>query len=157
MTKFHSEDYIRLLNMRVISTEGSKIYTKKSRGSLIWLMIVQYLNVYDFRSMYTGSSLEGAVKLNHDCSDIAINWSGGLHHAKKFEAGGILRPPKSCTGKRILFYRALTRNSDVSIPVASYISENHTTYEIEKFFREYKNNASKFSTKKISTSNYSSR
>lgn len=32
--------------------------------------------------------MEGCVKLNnHDC-DIAVNWSGGLHHAKKFEASG---------------------------------------------------------------------
>nr|XP_053646254.1 histone deacetylase 3-like [Cherax quadricarinatus] len=44
--------------------------------------------LYDFCSMYTGASLEGAVKLNHNCCDIAINWSGGLHHAKKFEASG---------------------------------------------------------------------
>lgn len=44
--------------------------------------------LYDFCSMYTGASLEGAVKLNHNCCDIAVNWSGGLHHAKKFEASG---------------------------------------------------------------------
>lgn len=30
----------------------------------------------------------GAVQLNNNCCDIAINWSGGLHHAKKFEASG---------------------------------------------------------------------
>ena len=38
--------------------------------------------------MYTGASLEGATKLNQGNADIAINWSGGLHHAKKFEASG---------------------------------------------------------------------
>lgn len=56
--------------------------------------------------MYTGASLEGAMKLNNNLCDIAINWSGtfvilfvvrlcnsrlvsgGLHHAKKFEASG---------------------------------------------------------------------
>lgn len=27
-------------------------------------------------------------RLNHGLSDIAINWSGGLHHAKKREASG---------------------------------------------------------------------
>lgn len=32
--------------------------------------------------------LDGAVKLNHSLSDICINWSGGLHHAKKSEASG---------------------------------------------------------------------
>jgi hypothetical protein len=28
------------------------------------------------------------VRLNHGQADIAINWSGGLHHAKKGEASG---------------------------------------------------------------------
>lgn len=28
------------------------------------------------------------MKLNHGESDIAINWAGGLHHAKKSEASG---------------------------------------------------------------------
>lgn len=44
--------------------------------------------LFDFCSMYTGASLEGATKLNQGNTDIAINWSGGLHHAKKFEASG---------------------------------------------------------------------
>ena len=40
------------------------------------------------RLVYTGGSIEGAVRLNHGLSDICINWSGGLHHAKKSEASG---------------------------------------------------------------------
>ena len=28
------------------------------------------------------------MKLNHGLTDIAVNWSGGLHHAKKMEASG---------------------------------------------------------------------
>ena len=69
--------------------------------------------LYDFCSIYTGASLEGAAKLNNgvcdsyqelalitrlilvphplpcqQVCDIAINWAGGLHHAKKFEASG---------------------------------------------------------------------
>ncbi len=30
----------------------------------------------------------GAIKLNKQETDIAVNWSGGLHHAKKSEASG---------------------------------------------------------------------
>lgn len=41
-----------------------------------------------FSKLYTGGSLDGARKLISGQSDIAINWSGGLHHAKKFEASG---------------------------------------------------------------------
>ncbi|CAN0454279.1 unnamed protein product, partial [Hapterophycus canaliculatus] len=32
---------------------------------------------------YTGASIDGAIKLNHNMADICVNWSGGLHHAKK--------------------------------------------------------------------------
>lgn len=33
-------------------------------------------------------STAGAVKLNRQQTDIAVNWAGGLHHAKKSEASG---------------------------------------------------------------------
>ncbi|KAI0987555.1 hypothetical protein GJ496_010150 [Pomphorhynchus laevis] len=42
----------------------------------------------DFCSRYTGASLTGAELLNAGKCDIAINWSGGLHHARKSEASG---------------------------------------------------------------------
>ena len=38
--------------------------------------------------MYAGASLAGARKLCAGKTDIAINWSGGLHHAKRGEASG---------------------------------------------------------------------
>jgi hypothetical protein len=31
---------------------------------------------------------DGSVKLNHGLVDTAINWAGGLHHAKRAEASG---------------------------------------------------------------------
>ena len=44
--------------------------------------------LYDYCRVYSGGSLDGAAKLNHKLADVAINWSGGLHHAKRFEASG---------------------------------------------------------------------
>ncbi|VDO15269.1 unnamed protein product [Rodentolepis nana] len=44
--------------------------------------------IYNFCSLYTGASLMGARYLNDGYTDIAINWAGGFHHAKKFEASG---------------------------------------------------------------------
>ncbi|OQO14971.1 hypothetical protein B0A48_00353 [Cryoendolithus antarcticus] len=38
--------------------------------------------------LYTGATLAAARQLVSDTSDIAINWSGGLHHAHKAEASG---------------------------------------------------------------------
>ena len=54
--------------------------------------------IYDFCSMYTGASLgicircfltiDAASRLNQGLNQVCINWSGGLHHAKKAEASG---------------------------------------------------------------------
>ena len=44
--------------------------------------------LYEFCQLSTGGSVAGAVKLNKQATDIAVNWSGGLHHAKKSEASG---------------------------------------------------------------------
>ena len=47
-----------------------------------------FADMYDFCKMYAGASLAAARKLCTGNTDIAINWSGGLHHAKKSEASG---------------------------------------------------------------------
>ena len=39
-------------------------------------------------SIHTSSFSEGAARLSRDKCDIAVNWAGGLHHAKKSEASG---------------------------------------------------------------------
>jgi acetoin utilization deacetylase AcuC-like enzyme len=44
--------------------------------------------MYDFFRAYAGASLAGARKLCTGQTDIVINWSGGLHHAKRGEASG---------------------------------------------------------------------
>lgn len=47
-----------------------------------------FCGMYDFAMQYAGASLAGARSLVQGQSDIAINWSGGLHHAKKAEPSG---------------------------------------------------------------------
>lgn len=44
--------------------------------------------LFEFQSSCAGASIDAAASLNHKNSDIAINWSGGLHHAKRAEAAG---------------------------------------------------------------------
>lgn len=44
--------------------------------------------LYEFCQLSAGGSIAGAAKLNSQAADIAINWAGGLHHAKKSEASG---------------------------------------------------------------------
>lgn len=44
--------------------------------------------IYEFCQRYAGATIEAARKLIAKGADICINWSGGLHHAKKCEASG---------------------------------------------------------------------
>ncbi|KAI5474993.1 hypothetical protein MNV49_002116 [Pseudohyphozyma bogoriensis] len=44
--------------------------------------------LFEYCSISAGGSMEGAARLSRDKCDIAINWAGGLHHAKKAEASG---------------------------------------------------------------------
>lgn len=44
--------------------------------------------------LYAGASIQGAARLNNGLADIAINWGGGLHHAKKSEVGAWAQPHK---------------------------------------------------------------
>ncbi|XP_052878481.1 uncharacterized protein LOC108477140 isoform X3 [Gossypium arboreum] len=41
-------------------------------------------NLFEFCQIYAGGTIDAARRLNNQLCDIAINWAGGLHHAKKF-------------------------------------------------------------------------
>lgn len=44
--------------------------------------------MYDFCQLAVGGSLDAADIIITGYSDLAINWSGGFHHAKKMGASG---------------------------------------------------------------------
>lgn len=44
--------------------------------------------VFEFCTISAGGSIGGAERINRGTADVAINWAGGLHHAKKTEASG---------------------------------------------------------------------
>ena len=48
----------------------------------------KWFNYVKARSPKLLYNTEGAARLSRDKCDIAINWAGGLHHAKKSEASG---------------------------------------------------------------------
>ena len=53
---------------------------------VLWVRRPQAWGFHIATKLY--SSAEGAARLSRDKCDIAINWAGGLHHAKKSEASG---------------------------------------------------------------------
>jgi len=86
LKRFHSDEYIDFI--RRITPENAQAYTEQLRKFNVGEDCPVFEGLYDYCRMYSGASLDGANKLNTGVCDIAINWSGGLHHARKDEASG---------------------------------------------------------------------
>ncbi|KAI5170731.1 histone deacetylase 1/2 [Nematocida sp. LUAm3] len=86
LTRFHSDDYIDFL--RTITKENAETREKElSKYNMIEDCPV-FEGLYDYCRSTSGASIQGALHINEEECDIAINWSGGLHHAKRREASG---------------------------------------------------------------------
>ncbi|XP_039840175.1 probable histone deacetylase 19 [Panicum virgatum] len=85
LSRFHADDYINFLRSVTPETQQDQIRLLKRFN--VDEDCPVFDGLYSFCQTYAGASVGGAVKLNHG-HDIAINWSGGLHHAKKCEASG---------------------------------------------------------------------
>ncbi|XP_078489670.1 histone deacetylase 1-like isoform X2 [Ciona intestinalis] len=86
MSRYHSDDYIKFL--RSIRPDNMSEYTKQMQRFNVGEDCPVFDGLYEFCQLSGGGSIAGAVKINKHQTDIAINWAGGLHHAKKSEASG---------------------------------------------------------------------
>ena len=94
MLAFHDAYYLQYLAMVTPENIGNKEHGWSTKASEYRFDedCPPFHGLFDFCRLYTGASLQGAKRLNHGLCDIAINWAGGLHHAKKASASG---PPSS--------------------------------------------------------------
>lgn len=109
MSRFHSEDYLSYLEQFVSKDIANKFgtlgidrfsYPPVPAQTLEFLEMRQKFKVgestdcpafnglYNLCQISTGGSIDAACLLLNGETDIAINWTGGLHHAKKSEASG---------------------------------------------------------------------
>ncbi|KAF9452528.1 hypothetical protein P691DRAFT_804266 [Macrolepiota fuliginosa MF-IS2] len=86
MTQFHSDDYVEFLSK--ITPSNMNSYVKEQHKYNVGDDCPVFDGLFDYCSISAGGSMEGAARLSRDKCDIAINWAGGLHHAKKSEASG---------------------------------------------------------------------
>lgn len=86
LCRFHADDYVSFL--RGITPETQQDQARQLKRFNVGEDCPVFDGLYSFCQTYAGGSVGGAVKLNHGNCDIAINWAGGLHHAKKCEASG---------------------------------------------------------------------
>ncbi|KZT74858.1 histone deacetylase complex, catalytic component RPD3 [Daedalea quercina L-15889] len=86
MTQFHSDEYVEFLSRITPSNMGN--YTKEQHKYNVGDDCPVFDGLFEYCSISAGGSMEGAARLSRDKCDIAVNWAGGLHHAKKSEASG---------------------------------------------------------------------
>lgn len=91
MAKFHSDEYLSFMKHVTDDIDDveyiSKFAQQFNTGDFCPDCPV-FDGMYEFCSISAGGSIAAAKKLNSGKSDIAINWGGGLHHAKRNEASG---------------------------------------------------------------------
>ncbi|KDN38203.1 hypothetical protein K437DRAFT_240226 [Tilletiaria anomala UBC 951] len=86
MTKFHTDEYIHFLQQ--VTPETVDALTGGNQRFLTGEDCPGFEGLFEFCSISAGGSIAAAQTLNSGAADIAINWAGGLHHAKKREASG---------------------------------------------------------------------
>ena len=86
MSKYHSDEYFKFLCS--ICPDNLSEYSKQMQRFNVGEDCPVFDGLFEFCQLSTGGSVASAVKLNKQQTDIAVNWAGGLHHAKKSEASG---------------------------------------------------------------------
>lgn len=86
MTQFHTDEYIDFLSK--VTPDNMDSYAKEQSRYNVGDDCPVFDGLFEFCGISAGGSMEGAARLNRGKCDIAVNWAGGLHHAKKSEASG---------------------------------------------------------------------
>ncbi|KAF9932381.1 histone deacetylase [Modicella reniformis] len=86
MTAFHTDEYIDFLSR--VSPDNMDSYAKEQLKFNVGDDCPIFEGLFEYCQLSSGGSMEGAARLNNGSCDIAVNWAGGLHHAKKTEASG---------------------------------------------------------------------
>eukprot|EP00833_Pecoramyces_ruminatium_P015414 jgi/Orpsp1_1/1189446/evm.model.d7180000072122.1 len=86
LTQFHSDEYINFLS--TITPDKIQQNTDNLIKYNLGIDSPIFDGVYNYATCIAGASIEAAARLNQGKADIAINWAGGQHNAKKNEANG---------------------------------------------------------------------
>ena len=83
---FHTDEYVEFLQK--VTPDNMENYAKEQTKYNVGDDCPVFDGLFEFCGISAGGSMEGAARLNRNKCDIAVNWAGGLHHAKKSEASG---------------------------------------------------------------------
>ncbi|KAF1828707.1 histone deacetylase 2 [Decorospora gaudefroyi] len=86
MTQFHTDEYIEFLHK--VTPDNMEHFTREQSKYNVGDDCPVFDGLFEFCGISAGGTMEGAARLNRGKCDVAVNWAGGLHHAKKSEASG---------------------------------------------------------------------
>ena len=86
MTQFHTDEYVDFLQK--VSPDNMDNYAREQGKYNVGDDCPVFDGLFEFCGISAGGSMEGAARLNRGRCEVAVNWAGGLHHAKKSEASG---------------------------------------------------------------------
>lgn len=86
MTQFHTDEYVDFLQR--VTPDNMDNFMKEQGRYNVGDDCPVFDGLFEFCGISAGGSMEGAARLNRGKCDVAVNWAGGLHHAKKSEASG---------------------------------------------------------------------
>ncbi|KAF1875721.1 hypothetical protein Lal_00006351 [Lupinus albus] len=154
--RFHSPDYVDFLASVSPETISEIAFSRQLKRFNVGEDCPVFDGLFNFCQASAGGSIGAAVKLNRGDADIAINWAGGLHHAKKSEASGfcyvndivlgileLLKVHRSLpgyivliicfvTGKRVLYVDIDVHHGD-GVEEAFYTTDRVMTVSFHKF------------------------
>ncbi|KAG8786647.1 hypothetical protein FRC19_010853 [Serendipita sp. 401] len=138
MTKFHTDEYIHLLKR--VTPETANELTEGGTKFLTGFDNPPYEGAFEFNAIAAGGSISGAVRLASGSTDVAINWAGGLHHAKKTAASGFCYINDIVLGilellrtfPRVLYVDVDCHHGD-AVEEAFYTSDRVLTCSLHKF------------------------
>nr|QVX32610.1 HDAC8 [Platynereis dumerilii] len=84
---FHSSEYIDCLQ-KLSDEDDDEKWMEEAETFGLTYDCPAYPGIFDTASYITGASVKAAQALSHNYADVAINWTGGWHHAKRDEAAG---------------------------------------------------------------------
>jgi histone deacetylase 1/2 len=129
MTQFHTDEYIDFLAK--VTPDNMDAYMREQGRYNVGDDCPVFDGLFEFCGISAGGSMEGAARLNRKKCDIAVNWAGGLHHAKKSEASGFcyvngkFMPKHDALALRILPY-------SISLTLCRYRPCHYRTFTIQQ-------------------------
>merc|ERR1711939_299144 len=138
MTAFHTDEYVDFLQR--VTPELADELTGKGTRFLIGEDRPAFDGLFEFCSISAGGSTCAAKRINSGHTDIAVNWAGGLHHAKKREASGFCYVNDIVLGilellrfhKRVLYIDIDVHHGD-GVEEAFYTTDRVMTVSFHKY------------------------